>query len=75
MNNKQKIAVTNVIRAAQNPELYGIKTANTPEQNKAIHRAFSTLFDFDNTGVVTDFNPEMIDEFYRLTERPSIDIL
>lgn len=75
MNNKQKIAVTNVIRAAQNPERYGIKTANTPEQNKAIVRVLSTLFDFDNNGVVTDFNPETIDELSRLTERPSIEIL
>lgn len=75
MNNKQKIAITNVIRAAENPEMYGIKTSNTVEQNKAVAKALKTLFDVDATGIITDFNSETIEEFYRLTERPSIDIL
>ena len=75
MNNKQKIAITNIIRAAENPETYGIKTANTVEQNKAVVKALNTLFDRDEKGVITDFNPETVEAFYGLTERPKIEIL
>ncbi|MEG9430645.1 MAG: hypothetical protein VZQ61_06980 [Christensenellaceae bacterium] len=74
MNNRQKIAITNVIRAAENPERYGLKTANTQEQNKAICKALKTLFVFEGD-MVKDFNEETIEAFFRLTERPSIDIL
>lgn len=76
MNNKEKTAIMNVIRAAENPEIYGIKTVNSAESNKAIAKALKTLFDIDaKTGTIIDFNAETIDAFYRLTARPSIDIL
>ena len=74
MNNKQKIAITNIIHAAENPEKYGIKAANTQEQNKAVSKALRTLFVFEGDNV-KDFNEETIEAFYGLTVRPSIDML
>ena len=75
MNNKQKKAITNIIRAAENPGKYGLRTANTAEQNKAVVKALRTLFDEDEKGEVTDFNVETIESFYGLRESPTIDIL
>ena len=75
MTNKQKIAITNFIRAAENPKKYGIEAQNTVEQNQALQRAFCTLFDFDEKGKVTDFNAETIEALCGLKESPKIDIL
>lgn len=75
MNNKQKIAITNVIRAAENPDRYGIKTVNSEEQNNAIVKALKTLFDVDENGTVLGFNDETVEAFFGLTERPSIEII
>ena len=75
MNNRQKTAITNLIRAAENPKRYAIDSANSVEQNKAVIRVFKTLFNIDENGVIIDFNDDMVEALCRLTERSSIDFL
>lgn len=69
LSQKEKVAITQIIRVFDEPTKFGIyKTANTTEQNKAVVRAFKTLFDTNEKGEVVKFNEQTLDEFLKTNE-------
>ena len=71
---KTRIALTKFIKAAEKPEIYGIKHNNTAEQNQAVIKVLKTIFKFDGDNVV-EFDDKFINQYYEITERPTIEIL
>ena len=70
---KINTALTKYVKAAEEPEKYGLPPHKTPENKQAVMHVLKLMFKFDGDTVI-GFDEQFIKTCHNLTEQPTIEL-